>query len=71
MLESVWWCRHSKMESWSWTIYCLMNCSNEGINAHVGVVEDCMLPTWIIVGKQKFCCWLVLRFQKGRDVDRP
>jgi hypothetical protein len=35
MLENVWWCRHSKIESWSWTICCLMNCSNKGRYAQV------------------------------------
>ncbi len=34
MLERVWWCRHFKMESWSWTIYCLMTCSNGNRHAH-------------------------------------
>jgi hypothetical protein len=28
MLERVWWCKHSKMESWSWTICYLISCSN-------------------------------------------
>ncbi len=29
-------CRHSKMESWSWTICCSMSCSNEKKHAKVG-----------------------------------
>jgi len=70
MLESVWWCRRFKMEFWSQMIYCLMNCSNGGKHAHVGVMEDYMLP-WAIVGKQKCCGWLMLKLQKGRDVDWP
>jgi hypothetical protein len=35
MLEKVWWWRHSEMESWSWTICCLMSCSNGGRHAWV------------------------------------
>ncbi len=35
MLERVCWCIHSKMESWSWTIYCSMSCSNGGKHAWV------------------------------------
>jgi hypothetical protein len=30
MLEKVWWCRRFEMESWSWTICCLMSCSSGG-----------------------------------------
>jgi hypothetical protein len=30
MLERVWWCKCSKMESWNQTICCSMNCSNGG-----------------------------------------
>jgi hypothetical protein len=33
MLKQIWWCRCSKMESWSSPIYCLMNCSNGGRHA--------------------------------------
>jgi hypothetical protein len=33
MLERVWWCKHSEMESWIWTIYYPMNCSNGGKHA--------------------------------------
>jgi hypothetical protein len=36
MLERVWWCRCSKMESWNWTICCSISCSNGGKHAHVG-----------------------------------
>jgi len=36
MLERVWWCKRSKMESWSWTICCLMNCSNGKRHARAG-----------------------------------
>ncbi len=28
MLERAWRCKHSKMESWNWTIHCPMSCSN-------------------------------------------
>jgi hypothetical protein len=27
MLKRVWWCKHSEMKSWRWTICYLMNCS--------------------------------------------
>jgi hypothetical protein len=33
MLEKVWWCKPSDMESWNWTICCLMSCSNGGKHA--------------------------------------
>jgi hypothetical protein len=36
MLKKVWWCKCSKMESWSWTICCLMNCSNGRRHAWTG-----------------------------------
>jgi hypothetical protein len=36
MLERVWWCRHSKMESWNWIICCSMSCSNGGRHAQAG-----------------------------------
>jgi len=29
MLERVWWCKHSEMESWNWTICWLMSCLNK------------------------------------------
>jgi len=34
MLMKVWWCKHSEMESWRWTIYCPMSCSKGGKHAH-------------------------------------
>jgi len=36
MPERVWWCRHSKMESWSWTIYCSINSSNKERHVRIG-----------------------------------
>jgi hypothetical protein len=33
MLKKVWWCKQSKMECWSWTICCMMNCTNGGRHA--------------------------------------
>jgi hypothetical protein len=30
MLKNIWWFKCSEMDSWSWTIYCPMNCSNGG-----------------------------------------
>jgi hypothetical protein len=36
MLENVWWCKRFKMESWSQTICCLMNCSNRKKHVQVG-----------------------------------
>jgi hypothetical protein len=49
MLERVWWCRHSKMESWSWTICCPMSYSNGRRHA------------WVEGGKKSHvvlkCCW--------------
>jgi hypothetical protein len=36
MLKKVWWCRHSEIKFWSWTIYCLTSCSNNGIYAWIG-----------------------------------
>jgi hypothetical protein len=35
MLKKIWWCKHFEMESWSWTICCLMNCSNKGKHAWI------------------------------------
>jgi hypothetical protein len=29
MLKRVWWCKHSEMEFWNWTICCPMSCWNE------------------------------------------
>jgi len=36
MLKKVWWCKCFKMESWNWTIYYQMNCSNEQRHAQFG-----------------------------------
>jgi len=36
MLERLWWCRCSEMESWSQTICYLLSCSNKGKHAWVG-----------------------------------
>ncbi len=36
MLKRVWWCRCFKTKSWSWTICCLMSCSNGRRNPWVG-----------------------------------
>jgi len=30
MLEKVWWYKRFKIESWNWTICCLMSCSKGG-----------------------------------------
>jgi hypothetical protein len=35
MLKKVWWCKWSKIESWSWTFCCLMNYSNGGRHARI------------------------------------
>jgi len=35
MLKRVWWCKRSKMESWSQTICCLMRCSKGRRHANV------------------------------------
>jgi hypothetical protein len=47
MLIKVWWCRRSKMESWSWTIYCPMSCFKKkhaqvggGRRSHVEVLLE-------------------------------
>jgi len=70
MLERVWWCKRSKMESWSWTICCPMNCSNGGKNAQArgGRKSHIALK----------CCWrenvLLLthvKASKKKDVDQP
>jgi hypothetical protein len=49
MLEKVWRFRHFKMEFWSWTICCSMNCLNQSKHA------------WIRGGKRSHvtlrCCW--------------
>jgi hypothetical protein len=34
----------------------------------VGVVENHM-PPWSIIGKE-MCCWFMLRFQEGKDIDQ-
>jgi hypothetical protein len=36
MLEKVRWCKHSEMESWSWTICWPMNCSNRRRHTQTG-----------------------------------
>jgi hypothetical protein len=36
VLKKVWWCRHSKMESWSWIVCCPMNCSNKRKHVWIG-----------------------------------
>jgi hypothetical protein len=70
MLEKVWCCKHSKMESWNWTICCPMSCSNGRRHARVGGGRDYM-PPWGVARKEMCCCWLMLRLQEGRDVDQP
>jgi hypothetical protein len=41
MSERVWWCKHSEMESWSWTVCCLMSCPNGGCHACMhGLIHD-------------------------------
>jgi len=45
-----------------------MNCFKGGRHAHVGVVKDCKPPLGV-VGKGRCCCQLVLRLQKGKEVD--
>ncbi len=70
MLERVWWCEHSKMESWSWTSCCSMNYSKGGNTRMLGVVGDWKL-LWGVVGNGKCCCQLMLRLKEGRDVDWP
>jgi len=34
------------------------------------VVKDHMLPS-SVVGKEMCCYWLVLKLQKGKDIDQP
>jgi L,D-peptidoglycan transpeptidase YkuD (ErfK/YbiS/YcfS/YnhG family) len=55
MLERVWWCRCSKMESWNRTICCPMSCSNERKHARTRVVGDHM-PPWSVMGKGRCYC---------------
>ncbi len=49
MLNNIWWCKCSKIESWNQTICCWMSCSNGGKHA------------WIQGGKRSHatlrCCW--------------
>jgi len=49
MFEKVWWCKHSEMEYWSWTICCSMSCSNERRHARAtnGKKSQAILR----------CCW--------------
>jgi hypothetical protein len=49
MLEKVWWCKCSKMESWNWTICCPMNCSKG--KRHVRVGDGKRLQVTLR------CCW--------------
>jgi hypothetical protein len=70
MLEKVWWCRCSEMDSWSWTICCLMSCSYErkhvrtrGDRRSHGALRCC----W----KVRCYCRLMLRLQEEKDVDQP
>jgi len=51
MLEKVWWCKCSKMESWSWTICCSMSCSNGGRCMWARAVKVHM-PPWSVVGRE-------------------
>ncbi len=60
MLKRVWWCKCSKMESWRWTICYLMNCLKGKRNVPIGGNRRSYATL-------RCCCWLVLRFQKGRD----
>jgi hypothetical protein len=53
MLERVWWCKCSEIESWNWTICCLMNCSNGG--THTWARGGRRLH-WGIAGKEMCCC---------------
>jgi hypothetical protein len=68
MWEKVKWCKHYEMEFWNRTICCSMGCSKGRKHAYVGVIEDCK-PPWGVVGNEN--CQLVLRFQKGKDIDQP
>jgi hypothetical protein len=70
MLDRVWWCKCSEMESWNWTICCPMSCSNGRRHTRARGVEDHM-SFWSVVGKEMCCCWLVLRLQERRDVNQP
>jgi len=48
MLEKVWWCKCSKMESLNRTIYCPMSCSNKGrhMEARGGRKSHVSLKCW-------------------------
>jgi hypothetical protein len=70
MLEKVWQCKRSKMESWSWIICCPRSCSNGGRHARAKSGRRSHVP-WSVARKEMSCYWLVLRLQKGRDVDQP
>jgi hypothetical protein len=49
MLERVWWCKHFQMESWSWTICCLMSYSNKGKHVQIVVSRKSHIALK--------CCW--------------
>jgi hypothetical protein len=67
MLKRVWWCKHSKMKSWRWTICCRMSCSKRGRHAcargsrrsHVALrccwKRKVLLSTHIKASKRKGC----------------
>jgi hypothetical protein len=70
MLKRVWWCKRSKMESWRWTICCLMNCSKgEGDMFVLAAIKYHML-SWGVVRKGRCYYWFTLRLQERRDVDQ-
>jgi hypothetical protein len=52
MLERLWWCKHFKMESWSWTICCPMNCSNARNTHGLGAIKDHHMSSWNVAKKK-------------------
>jgi len=57
------------MESWSWTICCMMNGLNGKRHAWVRGGRSHISP-WSVAQKEMCHCQLMLRLQEGRDVDR-
>jgi hypothetical protein len=69
MLEKVWWCKQSEMESWNQTICCSMTCLNERKHVWIGAVENHM-PFWDVARKERWCCRFMPRAQKGKEDDQ-
>jgi len=70
MLEKVWWSRHFEMESWSWTICCLMGCSNGGRHTRARGGRRSHIALKGVIEKEMCCCRFMPKLQEGKNVDQ-